>query len=88
MITNPETTDIMYAQALKVNSRLDFERFLDNLADDYLDNREVWENRSIPDFLTSLADCSRRSSPRGALASDADFWQFMARLLLGATVVR
>lgn len=88
MITSPETTDNMYTQALKVNSRSDFERFLDNLADDYLDNREVWENRSIPDFLTSLADCSRRSSPAGAPSSDADFWQYMARMLLGATVVR
>ena len=86
MIDSPETTDNMYAQALKVRCRSDFERFLDNLADDYLDNREIWENRSVPDFLTSLADCSRRSAP--APLSETDFWQYMARMLLGATVVR
>jgi hypothetical protein len=71
-----------------VRSRPDLERFLDNLADDYLDNREVWENRSLPDFLTALADCSRRSAPAGSPQTEADFWQYMARMLLGATVVR
>ena len=88
MITNPETTDNMYEQALKVRSRPDLERFLDNLADDYHDNREIWENRSIPDFLTALADCSRRAAPAGPPPADTDFWQYMARMLLGATVVR
>jgi hypothetical protein len=88
MIASPESTDTMYTQALKVRSRSDLERFLDNLADDYLDNREVWENRSIPDFLTALADCSRRSAPPGAPLAETEFWQYMARMLLGATVVR
>ena len=88
MIANPETNDTMYTEALKVNSRGDLERFLDNLADDYLDNREVWENRSIPDFLTALADCSRRSAPGGAPLTEQEFWQYMARMMLGATVVR
>jgi hypothetical protein len=82
----------MYQQALKVQSKADLERFLDNLADDYHDNREVWENRSIPDFLTALADCSRRSVPSDTLdgepLGEPLFWQHMARLMLGATVLR
>lgn len=88
MIASPEITDTMYAQAMQVKSRPDLERFLDNLADDYLDNREVWENRSVPDFLTALADCSRRSAPASAPLAETEFWQYMARMLLGATVVR
>jgi hypothetical protein len=88
MNISTETSDPMYEQALKVQSRSDLERFIDSLADDYHDNGEVWENRSIPDFLTALADCSRRSAPATSLQTEPEFWQHMARMLLGATVVR
>lgn len=85
-------TDQMYSLALQVNSKGDLERFIERLADDYEVNHEVWENHSVPDFLLALADCSRRSSERGegikSSHSAPEFWQHMARLLLGATVVK
>jgi hypothetical protein len=91
-ITAPEHTDAMYRLALKVRSRRDLERFLDRLAEDYEINREVWENRSVPDFLIALADCSRRSEEvahaTAAAESGPELWQYIARLLLGASVVR
>lgn len=92
MNTASANTDEMYDLALRVHCKGDLERFLERLADDYELNHEVWENRSVPDFLLALADCSRRSSERGAgsisLHSAPEFWQHMARMLLGATVVR
>ncbi|HZR34223.1 MAG TPA: hypothetical protein VFA75_02530 [Nevskia sp.] len=85
-------TDHMYDLALKVQSKGDLERFIEHLADDYEVNHEVWENHSVPDFLMALADCSRRSGERGtgstSLHSTPEFWQHMARMLLGATVLR
>ena len=88
----PEHTDAMYRLALKVRSRRDLERFLDRLAEDYEINREVWENRSVPDFLIALADCSRRSEEvaQATLGAESgpELWQYIARLLLGASVVR
>lgn len=87
-----EHTDAMYRLAIEVRSKRDLERFLDKLAEDYEINREVWENRSVPDFLIALADCSRRSeeSAKAAAApqSGPELWQYIARLLLGASVVR
>lgn len=91
-ITATENTDAMYGLALRVRSQRDLERFLDRLAQDYETNREVWENRSVPDFLIALADCSRRSEDvsKRALAqqSGPELWQYIARLFLGASVVR
>ena len=91
-ITAPENTDTMYRLALRVRSQRDLERFLDRLAEDYEINREVWENHSVPDFLIALADCSRRSEEVSGAASAAqsspEMWQYLARLLLGASVVR
>ncbi|MDR3414809.1 MAG: hypothetical protein P4L83_01365 [Nevskia sp.] len=88
----PANTDAVYELALRVRSKRDLERFLDRLAEDYETNREVWENRSIPDFLISLADCSRRSeyvgTPGAESTSSGDYWQYMACLMLGASVVR
>ena len=88
----PENTDAMYQLALQVRSRRDLERFLDRLAEDYEINSEVWENRSVPDFLIALADCSRRSEETARAAASAqsgpELWQYIARLLLGASVVR
>jgi hypothetical protein len=92
MNTATANTDHMYDLALKVHSKGDLERFIERLADDYEVNHEIWENHSVPDFLLALADCSRRSGERGvgstSLHSAPEFWQHMARLLLGATVVR
>lgn len=92
MNTVSANTDQMYSLALRVHSKGDLERFIERLADDYEVNHEVWENHSVPDFLLALADCSRRSSERGSGGvsphSEAEFWQHMARLLLGATVVK
>lgn len=89
-ITAPENTDAMYRLALQVRSRRDLERFLDRLAEDYEINCEVWENRSVPEFLIALADCSRRSeeTAKAAPQSGPELWQYIARLLLGASVVR
>ena len=91
-ITAPENTDAMYRLALQVRSRRDLERFLDRLAEDYEINREVWENRSVPEFLIALADCSRRSEETAKAdavpQSGPELWQYIARLLLGASVVR
>jgi hypothetical protein len=91
-INTPENTDAMYQLALKVRTQRDLERFLDRLAEDYETNRQVWENRSVPDFLTALADCSRRSEevarPAGFPRSSPELWQYIARLFLGASVVR
>ena len=86
----PEHTDEMYQLAQRVRSKRDLEHFVDKLAEDYELNHEVWENHSLPDFLLALADCSRRSeelAPTGP-AQGPVFWQYMARLLLGASVVR
>lgn len=82
----------MYELALRVRSKRDLERFLDRLAEDYELNRVVWENRSVPDFLIALADCSRRSGEVGKGLTPPpggpELWQYLARLLLGASVVR
>ncbi len=91
-ISAPENTDAMYRLAHAVRSRRDLERFLERLAEDYEINREVWENRSVPDFLIALADCSRRSEEvaQATLGAESgpELWQYIARLLLGASVVR
>lgn len=91
-LTAVESSDTMYRLALKVSSKRDLERFLEQLAEDYEINREVWENRSVPDFLTALADCSRRSGEAAGASpashSGPEIWQYLARLLLGASVVR
>jgi len=86
-ITAPEHTDAMYRLAHAVRSRRDLERFLERLAEDYQINRQVWENRSVPDYLTALADCSRRSAEEVG-QSGPELWQYIARLLLGASVLR
>jgi hypothetical protein len=94
MTTAPEHTDEMYRLAQKVRTKRDLEHFVDRLAEDYESNREVWENHSLPDFLLALADCSRRSEelvtavPQQGTEESGFFWQYMARLLLGASVVR
>jgi hypothetical protein len=91
-IADPTSTDAVYEMALRVRSKRDLERFLERLAEDYETNREVWENRSIPDFLTALADCSRRSEYAEERIHEpqkpADIYQQMACLMLGASVVR
>ena len=86
-ISAPENTDAMYRLAHAVRSRRDLERFLERLAEDYETNREVWENRSVPDYLTALADCSRRSAEEAGQPAP-ELWQYIARLLLGASVLR
>lgn len=88
-----EIIDTMYELAMKVESKSDFEDFVERLAEDYEVNRDVWENRSVPEFLTALADCSRRAGQAEALTSPSPeagnaSWQRLARLLLGATVLR
>jgi len=89
MNTAYANTDHMYDLALKVQSKGDLERFIEHLADDYEVNPAVWENHSVPDFLIALADCMRRSGERGSGSPhSAEFWQHMARILLGATVVK
>jgi hypothetical protein len=91
MIIVPAHSDEMYELAHRVRSKRDLERFLDRLAEDYELNRAVWENRSVPDFLSALADCSRRTGETGSGTvppAGPAFWQYMARLLLGASVVR
>lgn len=93
MTISSEVPDVMYERALHVATKRDLESFLEHLADDYQHNHEVWENRSVPDFLTALADCSRRSGQAGVSAVappqlDPAVWQYLACLLLGATVVR
>jgi hypothetical protein len=90
---DPEIIDTMYELAMKVDSKNDFEEFVERLAEDYEVNRDVWENHSVPDFLTALADCSRRAGQAEALnnpSPEAEHasWQRLARLLLGATVLR
>jgi hypothetical protein len=92
MMTNAAaTTDRMYELALGVRSRGDFVRFLESLAEDYELNQVVWENHSVPEFLLALADCSRRAGESAEAApprSGSEFWQHVACLLLGASVVR
>jgi hypothetical protein len=94
IMTAPEHTDAMYRLAQQVRTKRDLEHFVDRLAEDYENNREVWENHSLPDFLLALADCSRRSeqlvgaSLKQEVTDSSFFWQYMARLLLGASVVR
>jgi hypothetical protein len=89
---NNEITDTMYELALKVRSKADFERFVDRLSNDYDLNGAVWENHSVPEFLAALAECSRRSPFAAELppvgVQQSVEWQGMARLLLGATVLR
>jgi hypothetical protein len=91
MITE-EVTDTMYELALRVRSKNDFERFVDRLSNDFEINGAVWENHSVPEFLAALAECSRRSAfagelPPGAMPQTVE-WQGLARLLLGASVLR
>ncbi len=90
MITD-EITDTMYELALKVRSKSDFERFVDRLSNDYEINAAVWENHSVPEFLAALAECSRRSAFDGngdQAPQNQVEWQGLARLMLGATVLR
>ena len=92
MITE-EVTDTMYELALKVRSKSDFERFVDRLSNDFEINGAVWENHSVPEFLAALAECSRRSAFAGEMSAAEAMprtveWQGLARLLLGASVLR
>jgi len=40
---------------LKVTDRQAFINFLDLLRQDFLENRESWESKTIPDFLEALS---------------------------------
>lgn len=93
MMNDLAITDSMYRLAREVSNKRDFEVFVDSLAADFEINREVWENQSVPEFLLGLADCLRRSTaepaPHTAQSNAAiASWQYLACLLLGASVVR
>lgn len=86
-------TDAMYELAAEVSTKHDLQRFLEELADDYLAHGEIWLNHSIPDFLRAFACClqrSERAAASGEFAQGAQFatWQFIARLLLASSVER
>jgi hypothetical protein len=65
---------------------------VDRLSNDFEINGAVWENHSVPEFLAALAECSRRSAFAGemsvGMSAQTVEWQGLARLLLGASVLR
>ena len=75
----------------KLNSKDDFTRFLDLLYEDYKNSKPRWENVTLEDFLSALAQYSRDvGGYYKNFGIDVDpnkpSWRLFADILCGARV--
>ena len=75
-----------YYMVEKINSitcKEDFIEFLQNLATDYTDNNDAWENKTIPDYLEQISSWIEdfADSPANDIAWENVDFQILARML-------
>ena len=75
----------------KVTDRQTFIMFLDLLRKDFLDNREGWENKTLPDFLKALSAYTEDvqgyyDNTKQNIDADKPDWATFADLFKGATI--
>ena len=66
-----------------ISSKEDFIEFLQNLATDYTDNNDVWENKTISDYLEQISSWIEdyAASPANDIAWENVDFQILARML-------
>jgi hypothetical protein len=71
-------------------TRAELAGFIDQLADSYLENPELWENDTIESFLRAwsawLNDMDGYFLNRGEVVPETPSWQLVAQMLLAARV--
>ena len=75
----------------KVTDRQTFIKFLDLLRQDYLNNPDSWENKTLPDFLESLSNYAEDiqgyyDNMKQDVNADHPNWQTFADIFKGATL--
>ena len=75
----------------KVTDRQTFTKFLDLLRQDYLNNIESWENKTLPDFLEALSAYTEDiqgyyDNMKQNVNADRPDWQTFADIFKGATI--
>jgi len=66
-----------------ISNREDFIEFLKNLATDYTDNNDAWENKTISDYLEQISSWIEdyADSPANDIAWENVDFQILARML-------
>ena len=75
----------------KVTDRQTFIIFLDLLRNDFLDNADNWENKTLPDFLEALSSYTEDipgyyDNTNQKVNADKPNWQTFADIFKGATM--
>jgi len=75
----------------KVTDRQTFIKFLDLLRQNYLNNPESWENKTLPDFLEALSAYAEDiqgyyDNMKQDVSADQPNWQTFADIFKGATI--
>ncbi|MDH7463510.1 hypothetical protein QEG73_19575 [Chitinophagaceae bacterium 26-R-25] len=75
----------------KVTDRQSFIKFLDLLRQDFLNNPDSWENKTLPDFLESLSSYAEDiqgyyDNMNQDVNADQPSWQTFADIFKGATI--
>ena len=74
-----------------VTDRKSFIQFIDSLLEDYNENPETWENKSIVDFLAALSTYTEDiqdfyDNRREKVNADVPSWKTFAHILKAATL--
>ena len=75
----------------KVTDRQTLIKFLDLLRQDYLNNPDSWENKTLPDFLEALSAYAEDiqgyyDNMKQDVNADQPNWQTFADIFKGATI--
>lgn len=75
----------------KVSDRQSFIKFLDLLRQEYLNNPDNWENKTLPDFLEALSTYTGDiqdyyNNMKQDVNADIANWQTFADIFKGATI--
>lgn len=75
----------------KVTDRQTFVQFLDLLREDYFNNPDRWENKTLPDFLEALSAYGEDiqgyyNNMKQDINADKPSWQTFADIFKGAAI--
>lgn len=75
----------------EVKDRITFVQFLDKLRQDFLDNPQTWENKTLPDFFSALSSYTEDiqgyyDNLNQDINADRANWKVFADLFKGAKI--
>lgn len=81
----------IYDYASSIETKQEFDKFLEMLYEDFIRNRDKWENNTLERFLEALSTISRDyqnvlNGDNLIVSADKPTWKMFANILLGAIV--